>query len=104
LNQIRQVITDEIKQIATVGVSADEMQKLRNQLINDEVRARQSSLGRAQAIAEYALYDGDPTLVNTQLEELLRITPEQIKATVAKYLNTENRALLDVVPAEKNGK
>lgn len=103
LNQIRQVITDEIKQIATAGVSADEMQKLRNQLINDEVRARQSSLGRAQTIAEHALYDGDPTLVNTELEKLLRVTPEQIKAAVAKYLNTENRALLDVVPAGKNG-
>jgi predicted Zn-dependent peptidase len=101
LNQIRQVIIDEIKQISTVGVSVDEMQKLRNQLINDEVRARQSSLGRAQSIAEFALYDGDPTLINTELDELLKVTPEQIKAAVSKYLNTENRALLDVVPAGK---
>jgi predicted Zn-dependent peptidase len=77
------------------------MQKLRNQLINDEVRARQSSLGRAQSIAEFALYDGDPTLINTELDELLKVTPEQIKAAVSKYLNTENRALLDVVPAGK---
>lgn len=99
LNQIRLVITDEIKEIATNGVSDDEMQKLRNQLINDEVRSRQSSIGRAQAIAEYALYDGEPALINTELDELLRITPEQIKDAVAKYLNTENRALLDVVPA-----
>lgn len=103
LPKIRQVITDEIKQIAAVGVSADEMQKLRNQLINDEVRARQSSLGRAQAIAEYTLYDNDATLVNTELDTLLKVTPEQIKAAVAKYLDTENHTLLDVVPAGKNG-
>lgn len=103
LNRIRQVITDEIKNIATQGVSAEEMQKLRNQLINDEVRSRQSSLGRAQAIAEHALYDNDPTLINVQLDELLRVTPEQIKAAVARYLDTENRALLEVVPAGKTG-
>jgi zinc protease len=102
LKQIRQVITDEIKDIATKGVSGDEMEKLRNQLINDEVRARQSSLGRAQQIAEYTLYDGDPTLVNTELDELLRVTPEQIRETVNKYLNTENHALLDVVPANQS--
>ncbi|MGI8469670.1 MAG: M16 family metallopeptidase [Pyrinomonadaceae bacterium] len=103
LPQIRQAILDEIKQMATVGVSADEIRKLHNQLLNDEVRSRQSSLGRAQAIAEYALYDGDPTLINTDLDALLKVTPEQIKAAVAKYLNTDNHALLDVVPAGKAG-
>jgi predicted Zn-dependent peptidase len=45
------------------------------------------------------LYDGDPKLVNTELEELLSVTPDQISSTVNKYLNTENRALLDVIPA-----
>jgi predicted Zn-dependent peptidase len=103
LSQIRKVITDEIKAIAENGVSEAEMRKLRNQLINDEIRARQSSIGRAQAIAEHALYDGNPLLVNTELYELLRVTPEQIKEVVNKYLNTENRALLDVVPAGTNG-
>ena len=101
LSKIRQAIMDEIKDIATNGLKADEMQKLQNQLINDAVRSRQSSLSRAQRIAEFALYEGDPTLINTELETLLKITPDQIKAAVNKYLNTENRALLDVVPAGK---
>jgi hypothetical protein len=38
----------EIKDIATNGPTAEEMQKLHNQLLNDEVRSRQSSLSRAQ--------------------------------------------------------
>jgi len=45
------------------------------------------------------LYDGDPDLINTELEELLAITPEQIRQAVEKFLNNENRSLLDVVPA-----
>jgi len=70
-------------------------------LINDSVRARQSSLMRAQQIAEFALYDGDPALINSELDELLAITGEQITNAVDKFLNTENRALLDVVTVEQ---
>ena len=77
------------------------MQKLNNQLINDAVRVRQSSMSRAQHLAEFALYDGDPELINSELEELLNITPDQIKSAVNEYLNTENRSLLDAVPAAK---
>ncbi len=99
LSKIREAIMNEIKDLSTNGPTAEEMTKLKNQLINDEVRSRQSSMARAQNIAQFALYDGDPTLINTELETLLKITPEQIKNAVNTYLNNENRALLDVVPA-----
>lgn len=101
LPQIRQTIIDEIKDVAENGVLENEMQKLRNQLINDEVRSRQSSLSRAQHIAEFTLYDGNPALINTQLDELLQISAEEIKEAVAIFLNTDNHAFLDVVPANK---
>ncbi|MDQ3042412.1 MAG: insulinase family protein, partial [Acidobacteriota bacterium] len=104
LSKIRETIMNEIKDMATNGPTAEEMQKLHNQLLNDEVRSRQSSLSRAQQIAEFALYDGDPTLVNSELDQLLKVTPAQIKEAVNKYLNTENRVLLDIVPAGKGEK
>jgi zinc protease len=91
----------EIRSIATEGPTPDEMQKLQNQLINDAVRTRQSAMSRAQQLAEFMLYDGDPNLINTELEELLAITPDQIRAAASEFLDTANRALLDVVPAGK---
>jgi len=99
LSKIRETMMSEIDDLATNGASAEEMQKLQNQLINDTVRSRQSSMARAQAIAEYALYDGDPTLINSELEDLLKITSEDIKSAVNKFLKTENLALLNVIPA-----
>ncbi len=101
LSKIRDAIGNEIKDMAINGPTAEEMQKLHNNLINDAVRSRQSSLGRAQSIAEFALFDGDPTLVNSELDDLLKITPTQIKEAVNKYLNTDNRVLLDIVPKGK---
>ncbi len=101
LKEIRETIVAEIKSISESGVSEEEMRKLRNQLINDEVRSRQSSLSRCQQIAEFTLYDGNPQLINTQLDELLAISPEEIRNAVATFLNTDNHALLDVVPIAK---
>jgi len=101
LSEIRETIMEEIRDLATHGPTAEEMEKIENQLLNDTVRQRQSSMSRAQQIAEYALYDGDPTLINTELDELLSVTAEQIRMAAAHYLNTDNRALLDVVPAGK---
>lgn len=101
LSKIREVIMHEINDIAVNGVKPAEMQKLHNNLLNDTVRVRQSSMARAQSIAEFALYDGDPTLINSELDELLAITPDDIQQAVAEYLNNENRALLDVVTVGK---
>jgi len=89
----------EIRDIVDHGPKTEEIEKLHNQLINDTVRIRQSAMNRAQTIAEHALYDEDPKLVNSELEELLAVTPDQIRKAVAEFLNTENRSLLDVVPA-----
>lgn len=98
LSRIREVIMHEIGDIATNGPTAEEIDKLHNQMFNDAVRMRQSSMNRAQSIAEFTLYDGDPTLINSELEDLLSISSEQIRNAVAEFLNTENRSLLDVIP------
>ena len=96
---IREIIFDEIRQLATDGPSAEEMEKLRNNLFNAAVRSRQSSLFRAQQIAESALYDNDPELFNTDLQTYLDVTADQIREVVAQHLDTDNRVLLNIEPA-----
>lgn len=97
--QVRQSVLDEFKRLATEGPTAEEMEKLRNNLLNDAVRGRQSSLYRAQLIAEYTLYDNDPNLFNTEHDRYLAVTAEQIKQAAKRYLDTDNYATLNVVPA-----
>src|SRR5688572_24739646 len=55
LSRIRETIMHEIRDLASNGPTPEEMQKLHNQLFNDAVRMRQSSMTRAQHIAEFAL-------------------------------------------------
>ncbi len=96
---IRNQIFEEIQSLRASGPSAAEMEKLQNGLCNDVIRGRQSTMYRAQRLAEFALYDGDPTLIDTELDLYLAITPEQIRSAVERFLDLENRALLDIVPA-----
>jgi predicted Zn-dependent peptidase len=97
--QIRDAILTEIKDLATHGPSDEEMEKLRNNLFNSAVRSRQSSLFRAQQLAEFTLYDNDPELFNSDLANYLKITAGQIRDAVLSYLDTDNRVLLEIVPA-----
>lgn len=99
-DEVRQKVIDAIKALAKDGPTPAEMEKLKNQLRNDFARTLQSSLARAQQLAEYTLYDGDPNIFNTEADLYLSITADQIKAAVAKYLDTTNRVQLDIVPAK----
>jgi zinc protease len=96
---IREKIFEEINRIATDGPSEDEMEKLRNSLCNDVVRGRQSTMYRAQRLAEFALYDSDPRLFDSELDHYLRVTAKDIQAAVARFIDVENRVALDIVPA-----
>jgi predicted Zn-dependent peptidase len=96
---IRDRIFAEIRALKSSGPSVEEMEKLRNSLCNDVVRGRQSTMYRAQRLAEYALYDNDPTLMDSELEQYLSITAEQIRSAVERFLDIDNRVVLDIVPA-----
>jgi len=96
---IRDQIFAEIQALRISGPSAEEMEKLRNSLCNDVVRGRQSTMYRAQRLAEYGLYDNDPTLMDSELDHYLSITPEQIRASVERFLDIDNRVVLDIVPS-----
>jgi len=99
VHTIREQIFDEIRRIATDGPTEAEMEKLRNSLCNDAVRGRQSTMYRAQRLAEFALYDSDPHLVDSELDHYLAVTADDIKNATARYVNVDNRVVLDIIPA-----
>ncbi|HSK65123.1 MAG TPA: insulinase family protein [Pyrinomonadaceae bacterium] len=95
---IRRQIFAEIQRIASDGPTDAEMEKLRNSLANDAVRGRQSTMYRAQRLAEFALYDSNPRLVDSELDQYLNVTAADIKRATARYLDSSNRVVLDIIP------
>lgn len=98
VSKIRDQIFEEIKRISNDGPTSAEMEKLRNSLCNDAVRGRQSTMYRAQRLAEFALYDSDARLIDSELDQYLNVGAEDIKRAASRYMDVVNRVVLDIVP------
>lgn len=58
--------------------------------------------GTADLLASFALFDDDPSRINTLEREFRNITPEVVKKTVENYLQPRNRTILIVEPKAPN--
>lgn len=54
--------------------------------------------GRADLLASYALFDGNPARINDIEGELRKVTPELIQKTAREYLRQTNRTVLLIEP------
>jgi predicted Zn-dependent peptidase len=93
-------IDEEIKKIQTELISERDFQKLQNVYDNQYVNSNTSIEGIAENLATYYLLYGDVNLINTEIEMYRSITREEIRVVANKYLNPNQRLLLDYVPAK----
>jgi zinc protease len=59
-------------------------------------------VGRADLLACFALFDDDPSRINTLEDEFRKVTPDVIRKTVKEYLRTTNRTIVIVDPKAAN--
>jgi zinc protease len=57
-----------------------------------------NGIGRADLLASFALFDDDPSRVNTIESEFRKVTPELVKKTAEEYLKPTNRTVLIIDP------
>ncbi len=89
---------DVIGDVQTNLISDLEFQKLQNQVENDFVSANNNMAGIAENLAQYEMYYGDATLINTELERYRKVTREDIRAAANKYFNKNARVVLHWMP------
>jgi len=92
---------EEIAKIRTQIISEKDYQKLQNKFENRFVNANASIEGIANSLARYYMLYGDTELVNKEINIYRSITREEIKEVANKYLNLNQRAILDYLPKEK---
>jgi predicted Zn-dependent peptidase len=97
--QIVDQVQEEIAKLQNEPVDAKELERVKTQLRAQRIRELQGSLSRARALAQYALTDNDPGLINTELDAMMAVTPAQIQAAAKKYLIPGRRAVLQIQPA-----
>lgn len=73
---------------------------MQNKFENQYVNSNTSIEGIAENLATNYLLYGDINLINTEIDIYRSITREEIKEVANKYLNPNQRLLLDYVPAK----
>lgn len=91
---------DEITKLQTELISEKDLTKLKNKFENQYVNSNASVEGIAENLASYYLLYGDVNLINTEIDIYRSITREEIREVAKKYLNPNQRLLLDYVPSK----
>jgi predicted Zn-dependent peptidase len=95
-------IRDEIAAVQKDGITTEEIDKARVQFLRGQIQTRQSDLNTAMQIGQYAVYFGDPDLINTVVDKFDAVTADQVKEAARKYLVPEQLAVVTDLPAAQH--
>lgn len=101
LKDIIAEVDAEIVKMQTELISEKDFQKLQNQFENNFVNSNSSVEGIANSLARYNVLYGDTNLINTEIDIFRSITREEIRDVAKKYLNPNQRLLLEYLPEAK---
>lgn len=104
--QSQDILWNEIEKIQTTPVTQKELDTARNQILrtlfaSGSYSSLQRSVGRAEMLAEYALFYGNPSLLDEDVQKYLNVTAADIQRVAKKVFTKEGTTLMDIVPQEK---
>lgn len=101
LDAIQKEFDAQIDLMKTELISQEEFEKVRNQFENNLVSSNASIAGVAENLADNHVYYGSASRVNTQLDNYMKVTREDIMRVAQKYLTQDARVILHYLPKEK---
>ncbi|HEX4235648.1 MAG TPA: pitrilysin family protein [Caldimonas sp.] len=76
----------EVTRLAATAPSAAELAKVKTQIVTSAFVSRQTPLGLASAIADAAVLEGNTARVNTDLEDLQRVSAGDVQRVLRRYV------------------
>jgi predicted Zn-dependent peptidase len=99
LNTLLKDMDDEILNLQNNLISEEEFTKIRNQYENEFIGKNDKMLGVAENLADsYTFHNKNTNYVNEELDEIRKITREDIQNVVRKYLNKNQRVVVYYLP------
>lgn len=92
--EIEKNIFDEINSLRYGDFADEEFEKARNKIQLAYANGYQKNLSLAQSLFYYEFYHNNVRLINEDIKNYLRVTKNDIKKTVERYLNFDKRLII----------
>jgi len=99
--KLEEEIDDLIEEVIEKGITDAELEKVKNITIMDKAQSNRNVLEKAMSLARYQSYYGDPSLINTEINNYLSVTKDDIKKVAKKYFGAKDRVVLTYLPGEE---
>lgn len=91
-------LVKELKRLREKPVSSVELEKAKNLLVTNELRARENNDGKANALGYAAVMLGGAGRVNTDISSLQKVTAADIQRVMQNYFSDTNRVAIYYLP------
>ncbi len=101
LAEVEKLIYAEIERLKQEPVEDWELEKVHMKLRRQHASDLYSTRYRANTLAHYAVYYGEPDLMNTGIDKMARVTKGDLQRVVNSYLSVTNRTVVTTLPQPK---
>ncbi|MHB1056995.1 MAG: M16 family metallopeptidase [Rhodanobacter sp.] len=101
--EAEKLLHEEIIWLATQPIPAAELDKVKTQLLTEQLKQRQTAQGLAFALGQASLIDGGPEHVNTDLAALQKVTGADVHRVLQKYVTGARSVTIDYLPQAAKG-
>jgi zinc protease len=102
--QLEKLLRGEVERVAREGVSEAELNRVKNQLIADEIYKRDSVFGQAMEIGAMEMTGLSYTQIDRLIERLRTVTSAQVQAVARRYFGDDALTVGTLVPLPLSGK
>ena len=100
-NELDQLMEAEVEKIKKQPISDVEFEKIRNQMENQVISQNSGVQGIANSLSNNYMFYRNTNLINTELENYLKVTKEDIQRVANTYLQKNNRVVMYYMPGKK---
>ncbi|HTL43747.1 MAG TPA: pitrilysin family protein [Vicinamibacterales bacterium] len=95
---VEAAIYEELDKVKDGRIEDWELEKARNTARRSAAAAEMNTLQRAIQLGEYALFYNDPNLINTRVDQIVKVTAADVQRVARKYFTKENRSVIITMP------
>jgi zinc protease len=99
IEHLDSLLAAQVDTIRANGVTADELTKAKNTFRARFIQQRETVLSKAEELQHYAMFHPSLAEINTDLDQFLAVTNDDIRRVATKYLDPANAVILVIKPA-----